>query len=167
MKLLRVLQTGEFERLGSSETRRVDVRVLCATNTDLQQAIVRGAFRQDLYFRIAVLEIAVPALRNRRDDILPLAKAFLRGIALDAAARAALLGHDWPGHVRELQNRAQRALALSTGEVITGEDLGFGAAAETRDVPLERTQIENALLGANGSVSRAAEALGLSRQALY
>jgi DNA-binding NtrC family response regulator len=169
MKLLRVLQTGEFERLGSSETRRVDVRVLCATNTDLQQAIARGVFREDLYFRIAVVEIAVPPLRQRREDVLPLTEAFLGGKALDDAARTALLAHDWPGNVRELQNRVQRGLALSTGKMITAEDLGFGPAGEARveEVPLERTQIEMALLNASGSVSRAAAALGLSRQALY
>jgi DNA-binding NtrC family response regulator len=169
MKLLRVLQTGEFERLGSSETRRVDVRVLCATNADLHAAIARGAFRQDLYFRIAVVEIAVPPLRQRREDVLPLAASFLDGKPLDDAAKAALLAHDWPGNVRELQNRIQRALALSTAAAITAADLGFGAAGEARaeEVPLEKTQIETALLNANGSVSRAAEALGLSRQALY
>jgi DNA-binding NtrC family response regulator len=171
MKLLRVLQTGELERLGSSETRRVDVRVLCATNADLHQAIARGTFRQDLYFRIAVVEIGVPALRDRREDVLPLAAGFLSrsGKALDESARSALLTHDWPGNVRELQNRVQRATALSTGTAITAEDLGFGAAGEARteEIPIEKTQLETALLNANGSVSKAAEALGLSRQALY
>ena len=165
MKLLRVLQSGEFERLGSNDTRRVDVRVLCATNADLK----KPAFRQDLYFRIAVVEIHVPALRERTEDILPLAKAFLRGKRIDDAARAALLSHAWPGNVRELQNRAQRALVLAGSDVITSSDLGFGDAGEVRteEVPLERAQLEAALLNADGSVSRAAEALGLSRQALY
>ena len=169
MKLLRVLQSGEFERLGSSETRRVDVRVLCATNADLRQAIARGTFRQDLYFRLNVIEIALPPLRERREDVIPLAEAFLSPPKrLGDAAREALLGHDWPGNVRELQNRIQRATALSEAATITAEDLGFGAAREVGgDVPVERTQIEMALLNANGSVSRAAEALGVSRQALY
>jgi DNA-binding NtrC family response regulator len=171
MKLLRVLQTGELERLGSNETRRVDVRVLCATNADLQQAIARGTFRQDLYFRIAVVELAVPPLRNRREDVLPLAESFLEtsGKLLDASARSALVAHDWPGNVRELQNRVRRAMALSAGTSITAADLGFGEAGEARaeEVPFERAQIEAALLNANGSVSRASEALGLSRQALY
>ena len=171
MKLLRVLQSGEFERLGSSETRRVDVRLLCATNAALQQAIARGTFREDLYFRIAVVEIAVQPLRQRREDVLPLTAAFVGGAkSLDEGAKSALLAHDWPGNVRELQNRVQRALALSSGDTITAADLGFGAAGETRaeeEVPMERAQIEAALLNANGSVSRAAEALGLSRQALY
>ena len=169
MRLLRVLQSGEFERLGSSETKRVDVRVLCATNADLQQSIARGTFRQDLYFRIAVVEINVPALRQRREDILPLAEAFIEGRKLDDSAKGALLAHEWPGNVRELQNRIQRAIALSRGGTITLTDLGFGEAGEARaeEIPIERTQIEMALLNANGSVSRAAEALGLSRQALY
>ena len=100
--------------------------------------------------------------------MLPLAQAFLPvAKRLGDAAREALLAHDWPGNVRELQNRMQRATALSASEVITPEDLGFGAARETNEVPVERAQIEMALLNANGSVSRAAEALGVSRQALY
>ena len=171
MKLLRVLQTGEFERLGSSETRRVDVRVLCATNADLQQAIARGAFRQDLYFRVAVIELAVPPLRDRREDVLPLAETFLASSSksLSDGARDALLAHTWSGNVRELQNRIQRAVAVSASDVISAEDLGLVAVAAARaeETPIERTQIEMAIRNANGSVSRAAEALGLSRQALY
>jgi DNA-binding NtrC family response regulator len=170
MKLLRVLQSGEFERLGSSETRRVDVRVLCATNADLRQAMARGLFRQDLYFRLNVIEIAVPPLGERREDVLPLAEAFLgNGRRLDPGARAALLAHDWRGNVRELQNCILRATALSDRELLTAGDLGIGAAArETAgELPMERAQIEMALLNANGSVSRAAETLGVSRQALY
>ena len=169
MKLLRVLQSGEFERLGSSETRRVDVRVLCATNADLRQAIARGTFRQDLYFRLAVIEMNVPPLKERREDVLPLAAAFLKAPKeLSEGARAALLAHDWPGNVRELQNRILRATAISQGDVMTAEDLGFGASRESQaDVPVERQQIEVALLNASGSVSRAADALGISRQALY
>ena len=170
MKLLRVLQTGEFERLGSSDTRRVDVRVLCATNVDLQQAIARGTFRQDLYFRIAVVEIGVPPLRSRREDVLALADAFVKPPKkLSDAARAALLAHEWPGNVRELQNRIQRATAVSASDELTPVDLGLapGADAPDADVPFERTQIETAILNANGSVSRAAEALGMSRQTLY
>jgi DNA-binding NtrC family response regulator len=169
MKLLRVLQSGEFERVGSSETRRVDVRVLCATNADLRQNIARGTFRQDLYFRLNVIELNVPPLRERREDVIPLAESFLQPPkSLGTAARNALLSHDWPGNVRELQNRILRATVISAGDVITPEDLGFGEARETTaDVPVERSQIEIALLNANGSVSRAAEALGVSRQALY
>ncbi len=169
MKVLRVLQSGEFERLGSSETRRVDVRLLCATNSDLRQAIARGAFRQDLYFRLNVIEIAVPPLRERRDDVLPLAESFLqKPKRLGQAARAALLDYAWPGNVRELQNRILRASVIREVDEIAPEDLGFGEARESAaEVPLERNQIEIALLNSNGSVSRAAAALGLSRQALY
>ncbi|HEX6161038.1 MAG TPA: sigma-54 dependent transcriptional regulator [Thermoanaerobaculia bacterium] len=171
MKLLRVLQSGEFERLGSSETKRVDVRVVAATNADLRQAIARGTFRQDLYFRLNVIELAVPPLRERREDILPLAEAFLGRDArgLEERAKQALLAHDWPGNVRELQNRIMRAMAIGGESAITASDLGFGAEHEraAEEVPLERAQIEIALLNANGSVSRAAEALHLSRQALY
>lgn len=170
MKLLRVLQTGEFQRLGSSETRRVDVRVLCATNVDLQQAIARGTFRQDLYFRVAVVELSVPPLSARREDVLPLAEAFLgREREFDDAARTALVEHDWPGNVRELQNRVLRAKAMSTAGRIIPADLGLGPEGESRaeETTLERAQVEVALLNANGSVSKAAAALGLSRQSLY
>jgi DNA-binding NtrC family response regulator len=172
-KLLRVLQTGEFERLGSSETRKVDVRVLCATNVDLHEAIALGEFRQDLFFRIAVLEIVVPPLRQRREDVLPLTEQFLGsdGRSLDEEAKTALLAYSWPGNVRELQNRVQRAQALAVGPAITAEDLGFGAAdgdpSDTSANLPERARIEAALRSADGSVSRAAASLGVSRQALY
>ena len=172
MKLLRVLQSGEFERLGSSETRRADVRVICATNADLRQAIARGTFRQDLYFRLNVIELAVPPLAERREDVLPLARAFLgeRFTSLRERSIEMLLTHDWPGNVRELQNRILRATVIAEGEDIRPEDLGFGRDGG-RDVdaeaPLEKLQIEMALLNAQGSVSRAAEALQMSRQALY
>src|SRR5688572_7078292 len=182
-KLLRVLQSGEFERLGSSETIRVDVRLLCATNADLKAAIRKGTFREDLYFRLNVIEVDVPPLRDRRDDIIPLAETFLRvysrgsGRTLTAESRAALLRYDWPGNVRELQNRVQRSAVVAARNEITPEDLGLsasrGEAAEA--VPssgasadrMEKIAIEEAILRAGGSVSRAAEQLGLSRQSLY
>jgi DNA-binding NtrC family response regulator len=178
MKLLRVLQSGEFERLGSSETRRVDVRLLCATNADLRENIGRGRFRQDLFFRLNVIEIAVPPLRERREDVLPLAEMFLgraaRGSgrvpqpALTEESRAALLAYDWPGNVRELENRITRATLISDDAVLTPADLGFGdSSGGVTALPAERRDIELALLNAQGSVSRAADALGLSRQALY
>ena len=175
-KVLRVLQNGEFERLGSSETRRADVRIVCATNTDLREAIAHGTFRQDLYFRLNVVEIAIPPLRERREDVEPLARAFvataaaanrIAAPALSAQTINALTAYDWPGNVRELQNRITRAIVTTHHDPITPEDLGFGAGASERDVPLERKEIEFALLNANGSVSRAAAALGVSRQALY
>lgn len=166
-KLLRVLQSGEFERLGSSETRRVDVRMLCATNADLRESIARGQFREDLFFRLNVIEVAVPPLRRRREDIVPLARAFARSKELAPDAVDALAGYDWPGNVRELQNRITRATVMAAGDSITADDLGFGKVAAEREIPLEQREIEFALRNADGSVSRAAAALGVSRQALY
>ena len=170
MKLLRVLQSGEFERLGSSETRRVDVRLLCATNADLRQLIARGTFRQDLYFRLDVVEINIPPLAQRREDVIPLAEAFLKTSKqqLSEAAKNTLLAHDWPGNVRELQNRILRATAMAQNDLVAPADLGFGGGQAILPVDSpQRSQIEIALLNANGSVSRAAESLGMSRQALY
>lgn len=171
MKLLRVLQTGEFERLGSSQTRRVNVRLLSATNTDLPQAIAMGQFRQDLYYRINVVELHVPALKTRQDDILPLARYFLRGEKnLSREAEALLLQHSWPGNVRELQNLCQRMLLLSRGAVIGPADVGLDAESAARSRALDdiaRPQIEQALRTHQGVVSRAAKALGITRQALY
>ncbi|MGE0641259.1 MAG: sigma-54-dependent transcriptional regulator [Thermoanaerobaculia bacterium] len=188
--LLRVLQTGEFERLGSSETRRVDVRIIAATNIDLHRAIAAGTFREDLFYRLAVIEIELPPLAARRDDVLPLAERFLAGEdgeepgtaaggrrELSRAAREALTAHDWPGNVRELQNRIRRARLLARGPLIEVGDLGLATGdRESRagDAPLaggseaaERAEIEGLLLEHGGIVSRAAESLGLSRQALY
>jgi DNA-binding NtrC family response regulator len=177
MKLLRVLQNGEFERLGSSVTRRADVRLLCATNADLADAVRRGTFRQDLLFRLNVIELAVPPLRERRDDILPLAESFVAAASRKAAsrparlgeeARAALMAYDWPGNVRELQNRIQRGLVTAAGETITPADLGFSAdVAAAAPFEGEKQEIEELLLRFGGSVSAAAKTLGLSRQALY
>ena len=180
VKLLRVLQCGEFERLGSSQTRRVDVRVVCATNTDLPRAIAEGRFREDLYFRLNVVELAVPALRDRPDDILPLASAFLAAAAasagravpaLSASARRALLTHSWPGNVRELENRIRRAVLVESGESLSREALGFDEPSAGPERPrgdeAERAALEALLLRHAGSVSHAAEELGLSRQAFY
>jgi len=177
MKLLRVLQSGEFERLGSNQTLRVDVRVLAATNARLRDEIARGRFREDLFYRLNVIEVSVPGLRDRPEDILPLAEEFLRALAapgrqpatLSAAARTALLEHAWPGNVRELMNRIQRATLVAAASELTPQDLGLGVAifaAGTEDED-ERGRIEQALRESEGSVSRAAVQLGLSRQALY
>src|SRR5437763_2090446 len=132
-KLLRVLQNGEFERLGSSDTRRVDVRLLCATNADLGQAVRAGTFRQDLFFRLNVIEIHVPPLRDRREDILPITESFLttarkrsgRAWRLGDDARESLLSYDWPGNIRELQNRIQRATVTASGDVVSAADLAL------------------------------------------
>ena len=128
-----MLQTGEFERLGSSQTRKVDVRIISATNANLQKAIAAGSFREDLYFRLNVIELYVPPLSERVDDIVLLAEEFLRGFATGALlprlsddSRAALVAYDWPGNVRELMNRIQRATLVCQGGVITPGDLGLG-----------------------------------------
>lgn len=170
-KLLRVLQTGEFERLGSSQTRKVDVRLISATNSDLTAAIARGEFRQDLYYRINVVQLALPALAERPDDILVLARYFLAGKkALSHDAEQRLLSYAWPGNVRELQNVCQRALLLSSNNEIQSADLGLpdtaGISKRSLD-DIDRAQLEQALLQAGGVVSRAAKQLGISRQALY
>jgi DNA-binding NtrC family response regulator len=176
IKLLRVLQTGEFQRLGSSETRRASVRVISATNADPERLIRDGRFREDLYYRLNVIEIDVPPLTERRDDILPLARAFAgAGHSLAPDAEAALLAHDWPGNVRELANCLRRATLLSRSERIVAGDLGLptrrassaiaGAVTEA-DGP-DRASVESALEKSGGIVARAAAELGLSRQALY
>jgi DNA-binding NtrC family response regulator len=179
VKLLRILQSGEFERLGSSHTRRVDVRVVCATNADLAEQIRKGLFREDLYFRLNVVELAVPALKDRPDDVLPLAAALLTSFAaprpapaLSPAARRALVGYAWPGNVRELENRLRRALLVDGGELLGPAALGFGEdapgpAAFERGGPAERAALESVIVKHAGRVSQAAEELGLSRQALY
>ncbi len=181
-KLLRVLQTGEFERLGSSTTKKVDVRIISATNVDLSRAIASGAFREDLYFRLNVIELRVPALAERPDEILSLAERFLAGFAtgengpavLSRSARDALLAHEWPGNVRELQNRIQRATLVCRDGVIELEDLGLAKNSRPtqvdvapRELDPERVSIEEALVRASGIVSKAAAELGMSRQALY
>jgi DNA-binding NtrC family response regulator len=167
MKLLRVLETGRFERLGSNKERHVRVRVISATNADLNAMIRSGTFREDLYYRLNTIEIRVPALAERPDDILPLAKYFIAsGKQLSADAREALRRHGWPGNVRELKNSLQRAALLATGGEITAADLGLPGAAPPAE-ELDRPTIEAALARAGGVIAQAAADLGLSRQALY
>jgi DNA-binding NtrC family response regulator len=169
-KLLRVLQTGEFERLGSNVTRRTRVRVIAATNTNLRQAIRAGTFREDLYYRLNVIELAVPPLAERRDDILPLAQHFLeRRFTLAPAAEEALQRYPWPGNVRELQNAIRRACLLATGSVIGVASLNLPADQPGNDdaVQPDRVLVEQALERAHGVIAHAARELGLSRQALY
>jgi DNA-binding NtrC family response regulator len=171
MKLLRVLETGRFERLGSNRERQVKVRVISATNADLPAMIRSGQFREDLFYRLNVIELRLPALADRPGDILPLAEHFLgAGKSLGASARAALVKHAWPGNVRELKNVMQRANLLAAGAVIEATDLGLPAAipaANGNDNEPDRESIERALSQAGGVVSQAAVELGLSRQALY
>jgi DNA-binding NtrC family response regulator len=183
-KLLRVLETGELERVGSSTTRRVDVRVLAATNADVNAEAAAGRFRQDLLFRLNTIEIHLPPLRERREDILLLAHHFLRGYAqryrktisgFDAAATQLLREHPWPGNVRELDHAVERGVLLSTGPLLHAADLGLRAPAPAGSPRLEemsldeveRHLIQRTLARHDSNVSQAAKALGLSRSALY
>ncbi|HUG53983.1 MAG TPA: sigma-54 dependent transcriptional regulator [Vicinamibacteria bacterium] len=182
-KLLRVVETGEFERVGSSRTRRVDVRILSATNADLHQEVGAGRFRQDLLFRLNTIEIRVPPLRDRRPDIPLLAQHFLRQHSqryrkrvsgFEPAALEALLAHPWPGNVRELDHAIERAVLMTQSAQVRASDLGLRPAPEDSrrldDMSLEEVEsflIRKALSRFDGNVSRAAEALGLSRSALY
>jgi DNA-binding NtrC family response regulator len=178
VKLLRVLETGRFERLGSNRERQVKVRVVSATNADLPALIRAGQFREDLYYRLNAIELVLPPLADRPDDILPLARHFMpEGKRLDAAAERALLAHRWPGNVRELRNTIQRAALLATGTVIGAGDLGLPSMAHPTPVAAgnghgngdepDRATIEAALQRHGGVLAQAAQELGLSRQALY
>jgi DNA-binding NtrC family response regulator len=183
-KLLRVLETGEFERLGSSRTRKADVRLISATNADLNAEVVAARFRQDLLFRLNTIEIRLPALRERRDDIPRIAKHFLGQHAqryrkamtgFDPAALQALIDHPWPGNVRELDHAVERAVLMAQGNVIHLADLGLrqtgGGDASARLEEMSLEDVEGFLIrkamARYGNVSHAAKALGLSRSALY
>ncbi len=173
IKLLRVLQTGEFERLGSHETRKVDVRVISATNADLQADIQAGQFREDLFYRLNVINLALEPLKNRKDDILPLVEHFTGGRKpLPKLTADALLAHDWPGNVRELENACRRAMLLSQSDVWQAEDFALERRplnSENRQAAEEvsKEMVLAAVARHNGIISRAAKELGLSRQALY
>jgi DNA-binding NtrC family response regulator len=169
IKLLRVLETGRFQRLGSNDERQVRVRVISATNADLRAMIKAGSFREDLYYRLNLIELAIAPLARRADDILPLAQHFLApGKQLDRAAEQALLRHAWPGNVRELKNVLQRATLLAQGQTITAADLGLPAAAAPESAPtLDKQAVEEVLARHRGVIAQAAAELGLSRQALY
>ena len=186
-KLLRVLETGEMERVGSSKTRRVDARLISATNADLHAEVEAGRFRADLLFRLNTVEIHLPPLRERREDIPPLAAHFLARYVqryrkqvqgIDTGAIQAMLQHAWPGNVRELDHTIERAVLMARGSQIEAVDLGLsvarlsgsGAGQGLEEMSLEAVEsilIRKALSRSNGNVSQAAEALGLSRGALY
>jgi DNA-binding NtrC family response regulator len=182
-KLLRVLETGDFERVGSSKTRRVDVRMISATNADLNEEVAAGRFRQDLLFRLNTIEIHLPPLRDRREDIPPLAVHFLENHArkyrksltgFDSAAVQALLRHGWPGNVRELDHAVERGVLMAQEGQVKASDLGLRAGRDgsprLEDMSLEDVEcllIKKALARYDGNVSQAAGALGLSRSALY
>ena len=172
VKLLRVLETGDYQRLGSNRIRKARVRVLSATNSDLPQMIRDGRFREDLYYRLNVIELQLPPLAERIDDVDALAEAFLEdsGVRLSAEARELLHQHSWPGNVRELKNVLERARLLCREALIQPADLGL--QVQPRPVPRSlddpsREAVLAALARAGGMVSRAAQSLGLSRQALY
>jgi DNA-binding NtrC family response regulator len=188
-KLLRVLQTGELERVGSSKLRHVDVRVLSATNSALPNEVAEGRFREDLLFRLNTIELQLPPLRERRDDIPLLAHAFLRRHAqryrkqisgFDVGASQALLDYSWPGNIRELGHAVERGVLLAQGDLVRAADLGLrgasAAAAATTGTPrlddltldeAEKIMIRRALARFDGNVSLAAKHLGVSRSALY
>ena len=169
-KLLRVLQTGEFERLGSNISRTAQVRVISATNTDLPAAIQQGRFREDLFYRLNGIELSMPSLDDRKEDILPLARHFLDSkFSLSEDANRRLLSYSWPGNVRELQNCIRRAELLAASSEIGVSDLGLelGAASTPNAKGPSEREVRAALDGSNGVVARAARSLGLSRQALY
>jgi DNA-binding NtrC family response regulator len=183
-KLLRVIETGEFERLGSSRTRRVDTRIISATNANLTDEVSGARFRQDLLFRLNTIEIRLPPLRDRREDLPLLAQHFLRQHAqryrkrltgFESGAMQMLLEHSWPGNVRELDHAVERAVLMAPGPLVKPVDLGLRAAAKDgggrlEDMSLEDVEcflIKKAMTRFDGNVSQAAKALGLSRSALY
>ena len=183
-KLLRTLETGEFERLGSSKTRHADVRLLSATNADLDGEVLAGRFRRDLLFRLNTVELHLPALRDRPEDIPLLARHFLQRHAahyskrltgFDPGAERALLAHSWPGNVRELDHTVERAVLMSSGKAIEASELGLRADSDAHAVVLEdlsmeeieRLLIQKSLTRFGGNASQAAQALGLSRSTFY
>jgi Nif-specific regulatory protein len=186
-KFLRVLQEREFQRLGGSRVQKADIRVIAATNRDLSAALARGEFREDLYYRLRVFEIALPPLRQRSEDILPLAEAFVQEIGktvgrpcagISKEARDALLGYAWPGNVRELRNAIERAIILCDGGLITAEHLPLPRAGNGRGpagpVPagqgledVERQLVESALRESRNNKAQAARRLGITRAQLY
>ena len=182
-KLLRVLETGDFERVGSSRTRKVNVRIVSATNANLAEEVASGRFRQDLLFRLNTIEILLPPLRDRREDIPALAMHFLRQHGqryrkhingFETAALQALLDHPWPGNIRELDHAVERGVLMAQGASIRLGELGLRIDREStsriEDMSLEEVEgflIKKAMARFDGNVSQAAKALGLSRSALY
>lgn len=182
-RLLRVLETGDFERVGSSRTRRADVRIISATNADVRAEVSAGRFRQDLLFRLNTIELPLPPLRERREDVPHLAAHFLRVHArryrkelatFEPAALEALCDHAWPGNVRELDHIIERAVLMARGGVVRAGDLGLraspGSEPRLEEMSLEdveRFLIRKTLARCGGNAQKAAEALGLSRSAFY
>jgi len=185
-KLLRVIESGEFERIGSSRTQKTSVRIVSATNADLNELVSQGRFRQDLLFRLNTIEIRLPPLRERTEDIMPIAYRRLASYAakygrrlegFDESALHALRTYAWPGNIRELGNTVERAVLMASGSYVTAMDLRLdlevrgGAAAPGIEAmsleDAERLLIRTALRRAAGNVNAAADTLGLSRSAMY
>ncbi|HWA24680.1 MAG TPA: sigma-54 dependent transcriptional regulator [Lacunisphaera sp.] len=181
-KILRTLETGEFERVGSSRTYRANVRLISATNSDLQTEVAAGKFRQDLLFRLNTIHIHLPPLRERREDIALLAQHFLKQhvnryrkaiTGFDDAAVEAMKDYAWPGNVRELDHAVERGVLMSQGKVVRAPDLGLNAgqaAPRLDDMSLEEVEaflIKKTLARCDGNARKAAEELGLSRSAFY
>jgi DNA-binding NtrC family response regulator len=189
IKILRVLQERQFERVGGEETVSTDVRIIAATNRDLKEEIAAGRFREDLYYRLNVVNITVPPLRERREDIPLLVASFIREFSqennklvegIDSRARAALYQYDWPGNIRELRNSMESAVVMAKGAIITAEDLPPGIGGNDHDgsamipVPLgaSLSQVEREVIRANlaqqkGNKSRTADILGIGRKTLH
>jgi DNA-binding NtrC family response regulator len=182
-KLLRIIESGEFERVGSSRTQRANVRIVAATNANLAELVAQGRFRQDLLFRLNTIEVRLPPLRERREDIVPIVYRRLAALAakygrriegFDDSALAMLRSYSWPGNVRELGNVIERAVLMARTPTIAAADLRLDLQAQaapnieamTLD-DAERLLIRTALRRAEGNVNAAAEALGLSRSAMY
>jgi DNA-binding NtrC family response regulator len=181
-KILRTLETGEFERVGSSKTHRANVRLVSATNADLHTAISEGKFRQDLLFRLNTIQIHLPPLRERLEDIPLLAQHFLNQhvkrygksiTGFDEAAIGAMREYSWPGNVRELDHAVERGVLMSTAKVVRTPDLGLSAgqsAPRLEDMSLEDVEtflIKKTIARCDGNARKAAEELGLSRSAFY
>jgi transcriptional regulator with PAS, ATPase and Fis domain len=185
VKLLRVLQEHTFERLGSTESIEVDVRIIAATHQDLRSRIEEGKFREDLFYRLNVVTVEVPPLRERREDILPFAELFLRKYGEGAGrkiegisneARHLLTRYHWPGNIRELENAVERAIVLSRTGVVDVEDLPMQLVEETEKTPgysgdlsleaVEKKHIEQVLAQTKGNLSGAADLLGIHRNTL-
>ena len=181
-KILRTLETGEFERVGSSRTSRTNVRLISATNSDLNAEVAAGKFRQDLLFRLNTIHLHLPPLRERREDIALLAQHFLKGhvtrynkpiTGFDEAALEAMKNYTWPGNVRELDHSVERGVLMTQGKVIRAPDLGLNAgqsAPRLEDMSLEEVEsflIKKTLARCDGNARKAAEELGLSRSAFY
>jgi DNA-binding NtrC family response regulator len=182
-KLLRFLDSGEFRRVGGNRTLRVDVRLVAATNKDLPAMIRKAAFREDLYYRLNVIAISVPPLRERKEDLPALARHFLAKYAknlskavtdISPEALELLAGYHWPGNVRELESVIERAVILCEGDTLGAEDLSLPAAAVVDELgtnpsleEMEKTYILRVLKEANGNQSRASQLLGIDRKTLY